>query len=225
MNLWFVSIAVAGFVGSLHCVGMCGPLVVVAGGCSGLRASVPLYQLGRLLSYALLGALAGSVGLALDVGAGRLLGLGHVATVVASVGMIVAGVVGLTQFLGWLPRSRARRGAQTLLVTLGRPRGRAFGLGTLSALMPCGWLYSFALVAAGLADPVRGSLAMVAFWLGTLPALLAVAVVGGRLTRRTGRWAPLFVALALLATGVFGLVHRSQIELGDPACCDHEAPP
>lgn len=221
MTPWLISIFVAGFVGSLHCVGMCGPLVLVAGGCSGVRRSVPLYQTGRLLAYVALGALAGSLGMALDLGAGRLLGVGHIATVIASATMVVVGLIGVARYFGWIRTAPSAAAWTTRLVKLGGPRRRAFGLGSLSALMPCGLLYSFALVAAGLADPVRGGLALAAFWLGTLPALLLVAIVGRRATRRAGRWAPLLVAVVLVATGIFGLAHRAGIDVDAGTCCDH----
>src|ERR1039457_5915089 len=94
---------VLGLVSSLHCVQMCGPIVLAfslpLSRPEALRAHVQ-YNAGRILTYALLGALAGAVGGGIGM-LGRLAGLASGARVFAGCAMIVAGIL----MVGLLPSS------------------------------------------------------------------------------------------------------------------------
>ena len=67
--------------------------------------------------------------------------------------------------------------------------------GLLTALLPCGWLYLFALFAAGTGSWLSGSVVMIAFWLGSVPALVAVVMSTKLLTGRLRQFVPVAVAL------------------------------
>ena len=71
------------------------------------------------------------------------------------------------------------------------PLPRALSIGLLTAFLPCGWLYLFALKAAGTGSPFEGALFMIAFWLGSVPALVLVGVGVQTLARLLGRRLPL----------------------------------
>src|SRR5687768_4058400 len=112
IGAWLVPIVSAGLLGSVHCVGMCGGLIAVAShGAAGGRerlAVQAVYQTGRLVSYALLGALAGALGRALDL-AGQAAGLGKAAAIVAGAAMVLWGLAAMLEASGLklsLPRLR-----------------------------------------------------------------------------------------------------------------------
>ncbi len=92
-----IAVLVASFIGSLHCVGMCGPLVAFAVGDPNggkARSSIWLhaaYHSGRLLTYMLVGAACGLLGAAIDRGGARL-GMHRAAALVAGAMMVVVGL-------------------------------------------------------------------------------------------------------------------------------------
>jgi sulfite exporter TauE/SafE len=96
----FVAVAVSSFAGSLHCVAMCGPLVGLHAGARSLRLAV-IHALGRLTTYATLGAMAGLFGRAVDL-AGRLAAVQHVAAIVAGAVIVAWGARAIAVALGWL---------------------------------------------------------------------------------------------------------------------------
>ncbi len=197
--------------GSLHCAGMCGPLAAITHTpgrvhlkVAGQHRGAMGYHGGRLLSYALLGALAGLAGALLDAG-GIFLGLQSAATVLAGGTLVALGV-----------RSLIRRNVNSSTSGLSRHaarlRGRPwfpFALGGLTGLMPCGWLWAYVAVAAGTAAPLRGALVMATFWLGTVPALLGIGVGMQHLGRRLGPHVRWIVPVLCILAGTFTLVTRA----------------
>jgi sulfite exporter TauE/SafE len=172
-----------------------------------------MYHASRLVAYATLGAVGGLVGAGLDL-AGTAVGLRHVAAAVAGATMLVWGATMLFDASGFGPRL-ALPGALGRAVArgLGRlqskpPVVRSALLGLGSALLPCGWLYAFVLVAAGTGSAASGAAAMAAFWLGTVPALLGVSAGARLLARRLGRRLRTVGAAALVLVGVSTVVTR-----------------
>lgn len=239
---WLLPMVSAGALGSLHCLGMCGGLLAVASdGAEGRRqrAAVQLaYQAARLFSYVTLGAAAGALGHALDF-AGSAAGVGEVAAVVAGSTMIVWGVLAMLSAGGvklerrW-PRLRLL--PSSLLVRLGRARPgsrllRASLLGGTSALLPCGFLYAFAMAGAATGSPVGGALVMAALWLGNLPALLGFGFLVSGALRRSKRHIPLLSAVSVFALGVLTLNGRVNVpalaaaSLAKPAPAATSRPP
>jgi uncharacterized protein len=186
---------VMGLMGTVHCVGMCGGIASVLGAgpqgsCrspSASAAGVIVTNLGRLGTYAMLGALAGALGGAfrgaIPLGA---LGTGaRVATalVLVVVGLQLAGVgKGLSRVssLGGPLFTRVRRLlAAPAVPSLGASLLRGMGWG----LLPCGLVYGAAALAIVAGDPVSGALTMLAFGAGTLPSMLAVGAFASSFVR------------------------------------------
>ncbi|RMF74072.1 MAG: sulfite exporter TauE/SafE family protein, partial [Planctomycetota bacterium] len=113
-----------------------------------------------------------------------------------------------------LPAAPLPPGAQRLAVwghraALGlSPVRRALLIGLLSTLLPCGWLYAFAVTAAGTASPVAGAATMAVFWVGTLPVLISLGVGVQKLSGALGRRLPLLTSLALVVVGVLCIAGR-----------------
>lgn len=226
------AILTASVLGSLHCAGMCGGFLALAiaptpaeaaGAEAGGRQRVgggtllACYNAGRLVTYCLVGALAGAVGRTLDL-SGEMMGVERGAALLAGAVMVVFGGMAVLRLRGVkLPRApvpgvlKAVAGAgYARAVRLG-PVARAGLIGMLTTLLPCGWLYAFVATAAGTADPLRGAAAMAAFWLGTLPVMVAL---GSGLTAVLGplrRHVPMGTALLLVAVGLFTLLGRVRV--------------
>jgi len=211
----------AGLLGSLHCVGMCGGLIAVASdGATGTKQRLVVqggYQAARLASYAVLGSVAGAVGQALDL-AGQAAGLGKAAAVLAGITMSSWGLMAMLEATGALERKLPSlrllppRAVAWLASARQRPPlARAVLLGGASALLPCGFLYAFALAAAATGSPVGGALVMAALWLGNLPALLGFGLLFAGVLSRMKRHIPLLSAACVLVLGVVTLSSRVNV--------------
>lgn len=178
----------AGLLGSLHCVGMCGGLVMACSmKCGGGPSFSVFYNAGRILSYTVLGFVMGLLGKAL-IAAGLFGKFQGLMPVIAGIFMILIGL----DLLGYVPKRLKKltsglfpKALSDILVgsQLKKRQPAPFILGTLNGLIPCGLLYAIGVKAASTADPVHGMLTMTAFGAGTLPALLLVGSLPGLLGR------------------------------------------
>lgn len=207
-----------GLLGSLgHCAAMCGPLVgslALASGPLGPRRSLAgqlAYHAGRVTTYAAIGGVMGLTGSFVNV-AGRLAGAQQIVALLAGVLMILlgAGVAGLSVAL---KRAEARASGRVValvrgLLDGGGP-GRLYPTGLALGLLPCGLSWTVFLGAAGTGSAVEGLLVALAFGLGTVPALLAVAAgaaaVGARARGVLARAGGVLVALLGLLFVLRGL--------------------
>jgi hypothetical protein len=174
-----------GFFGSLHCVGMCGPLVLAlpGGQLEGVRfyAGRLLYNSGRVIMYALLGGMIGAFGSAI-----RFSGLQQGISVAAGVLVLIAALFPgpLSRWVGVMPGVKSGEAwVRERLAALIRRRSlpALLLIGFLNGFLPCGFVY-VALGAATTAGSVGGSvLFMAGFGVGTVPVLLAVSLLGRRL--------------------------------------------
>ena len=191
-----VGLFLAGAAGSvMHCGPMCG--VFVLGQVSDRMARIPAshmceldrirnglllpYHLGRLTTYAILGASA----------AGSASVLGHTSwyNVLAAVLLMLAAALFLTNALGrtGLTRAPAWWGSAIGQVTRRIPSGSFAGeamLGLALGFLPCGFLYAAILAAAATGRPLLGAAAMIAFGLGTAPSLMVIGIAGRAAGRR-----------------------------------------
>ncbi len=213
------AVLAASLLGSVHCAGMCGAFVALAVGADDAR-TVPrsllhaAYNGGRLATYLTLGAIAGFAGSALDLGASAV-GVQRAAAALAGTLMVAFGVGQLLHLRGvrvpWFkPPAPLRR----ILTTAHRgafalpPIARASAIGLLTTLLPCGWLYAFVIAAAGTGDSFLGAAAMGAFWLGTLPMMVAVGVGVRAITGPLGRRLPVLMPMLLVAVGLGSVLGR-----------------
>jgi sulfite exporter TauE/SafE len=218
------SVALASLVGSVHCAGMCGPFaVLVARGEDRLLGRELAYHSGRLISYSLLGLAAGAAGAALDL-SGAAFGLQRAALFLAGAGLVAFGLLSLLRQFGVLlprpeaggPLGRLATRAQRLALQL-PPARRAWAVGLATGLLPCGWLYAFALTAAASGSPLGGAAVMAVFWIGSVPALVAVSLSARRLLGRFERRAPALGAMALVVLGSLALTGRMRVPALDAA--------
>lgn len=202
---------VAGLVTSLHCAGMCGPLACYLapspGSASSFNTVTSVYQLGRLLSYTVIGALAGGLGM-------------------ISLGWINIYQQSLSRFLPWIlvlfflmvalrvdnyfPKpgflAPLLRRAQSGVRSLPRPVA-GLVVGILTPCLPCGPLYAVFGLALMTQSPVRGAEFLLLFGLGTLPLLWFVQ---SAFSRWQGILTPVMISriqrgLALVVAIILGL--------------------
>ncbi len=209
----------ASLLGSVHCAAMCGSFVCgyAMPKDSGARPLLlhAAYNGGRLVSYLVLGVLAGTLGAAVDR-SGALAGVSRGATEVAGVLLMAWGTSLVLQYAGLWRRgaSRAAGWSQRVLGPVLRhtrqasPATRAGTIGLLSALLPCGWLYAFVVTAGGTGGAASAVVVMLAFWLGTLPAMLSMGVVLQRVSGRLRARLPLVTAAAVILMGALSIVGR-----------------
>jgi uncharacterized protein len=211
--------------GSVHCAGMCGPLVAFAVGAtekqpiaSRVRLHVA-YHGGRLVTYGMIGAVCGVLGAALDLG-GSLIGLNRLAAVLAGAMMVGVGLLTIAKYSGMkmprfaLPASSQKGIALGQKAAMGfRPSKRALVIGLLTGFLPCGWLYAFAIVAAGTGNILMGAAVMVAFWLGTVPILASLGIGVQALTGTLGRRLPMATALVIVGLGLYTIAARPAISI------------
>ncbi len=183
-----VTAFIMGGVGSLHCVGMCGPLAlslpVVGNSYLAKFRSSLLYNIGRMITYAALGALFGLAGLSFSL-------MGFQQGLSLTLGIVIICVVLLPK-QAWIidthhitQKTFAKlRGA---LAGLFRRRNyqSVFFIGLLNGLLPCGLVYMALAGAVATASVVNSSLFMAAFGLGTLPLMWSISFFGSFINIRT----------------------------------------
>lgn len=188
---------IGGLAGSLtHCLVMCGPVVACqaacAGGCGkGLSAASQWqYHIGRLIMYGLLGFFAAMLS--------KQLAAASYWPMLSSVMMVLAG--GLFLFSAMTPNRHT---------FLSYAPQNGFMRGALMSFMPCGLIYAALMMAATLAHPLAGMIAMWMFVLGTIPALLLasggtalLAMRWHKMMRGIGRYGMAFNGLALMVMAV-----------------------
>ena len=210
-ELTWVTALLAGLLGSSHCAAMCGGIATALGTAPGGRARILLYQLGRIGSYSIAGACVGALGAA----AGFAFAISRWSEVLRLATAIMVVVIGLDiAFSGsgrarWL-RTPERWGALLWrrMAPLARstrqvpPALRALAVGFLWGWLPCGLVYSVLLAAAVSGGALGGAATMVAFGLGTLPAMAGFSLLGTRLPRPEGALARVLGAV-LVACGLW----------------------
>jgi len=176
-----------GFLGSFHCIGMCGPLALAlpVHQYEGFMkyVGILLYNIGRAVTYGLLGLAFGFIGNQF-----RLWGLQQVITITAGIILLlfILSRFSFTSRIGGLRKLNAfvQQSLGKLLSTAKNPYA-LFPIGLLNGLLPCGLVY--VAIAASLAtmDTLQGVLLMFSFGLGTLPTMAGLMLFGHLISIRS----------------------------------------
>lgn len=170
-----LSAFILGFGGSIHCLAMCGPLVMYMkfGKQNAFKTylNMLVYHAGRILVYAILGGIAGWMGWAVSLGkyhqwlsivmGGIILFLG----IISFTGKIKLPGLGTKWF------SRGMKSLKKLPKTLS-----LFFMGAMNGLLPCGLVYVAIGASVVMASPLQAAMFMVLFGLGTTPLLIGIPV-------------------------------------------------
>jgi sulfite exporter TauE/SafE len=213
MNIEYaIPALVLGLGGSLHCVGMCGPLMFSTllnrNGAQISTQQFLLYHLGRIGIYAAWGLLFGLIGTS-----AKWFGLQQNISLSMGIAILVVLVLiqvfpGIENKLSRNPLSKAI-GKKMVPYLHAKMPSSAFMGGLLNGMLPCGLVYVALAGASAAQDPIRGSLFMAFFGMGTLPLLAALLVLGKGLQmtirKSLTRWYPLMIggmAMMLILRGL-----------------------
>ena len=174
----FITALVIGFLGSLHCAGMCSPLAMAV-----TNLSKPAfinrftYNGGRIFSYGFQGLVAASVGSAFEF-----TGLQTIFSISLGILLIIAGFAGITSFNLPFVSSGIQKLTTFIKIKLGNFIRKKTKLsliitGMLNGLLPCGLTYMALTYCLTIIHPIEGFLYMLVFGLGTLPVMLGLTSV------------------------------------------------
>ena len=225
----FISMFLVGLATSVHCISMCGPMVVTYAvksdeGDSWQKKVIPnvAYQVAKLISYVLVGLLLGAIGSAFNLNGIRPWVMGA-----AGIFMIVLGL-GMTGKVPWAARLTPRP-PRILITALSKLRRKAtsdagagestlatpIAFGLLTGLMPCAPLQAAELAAASSGNPIYGALTMLAFGLGTMPLLFTFGTASSLIPVDWKRRLTFVLAFVVMGLGLIFL-NRTAMLVGFP---------
>ncbi|NTW51159.1 MAG: sulfite exporter TauE/SafE family protein [Chlorobiaceae bacterium] len=218
MNSEAVALFLAGLAGGFgHCIGMCGPIVAsysLGDGRQGVLHHL-LYNLGRVVTYTILGAVVGLtgsfLGLASSIGAAQKGVMALAGLAIVLMGMATA---------DWSPLRKKGSGCSPLMPAISkamalfrgsRSIGAHFPMGIVLGFLPCGLTYTALLAAARssmeahdhFAGMVQGGLMMLLFGIGTTPSLMLVGSLAGRIGQKSRARYYRIASLIMIGTGIW----------------------
>ena len=224
----FAAAVLLGLAGSLHCAGMCGPLLLAAHGGGDAPATrlfrMLVYHGARVLMYLVIGAAAGLAGHGLSSG-----GMGRGVSVAAGIVLMIVAEGAGTRLIprrasGLWSTSISRLGQAAGLLRRQHPIAGQLLAGAVNGLLPCGLVYAAAIAAAGSGSVWTGVVFMSGFGAGTIPVLFGVALCAWSLPAgsraRLSRLAPLALALTgtlLIARGILPVHHAPTVQTDSAA--------
>lgn len=190
MITFIVTGFVLGITSSLHCIGMCGPIAMALP--LNRKSNITIlsgalqYNLGRVITYALLGIIAGSIGLTVNT-----FGVLQWASILSGVLLIVFAWRKLLSRVSFFHApnlfiTNKLSGMLGKVVRSNKP-GKLLFLGGLNGLFPCGMVYVALMNAILAGSPFASSLAMISFGIGTLPAMIFVSFAMGKISAERQR--------------------------------------
>jgi len=208
-----ISVISIAFLGSFgHCIGMCGGIVIAYSsvGLENDRSKTSqavthlLYSFGRVTTYTVLGAVFGFLGGVVVFNNTT----NGILWIVAGIAMVVAGLslLGKLHVIKLIETSFASsKWYQTTFKSLmqGKSTTGYYFLGMLNGLLPCGFVYFFAITAASTASPVYGAFVMFIFGLSTIPALFSLGFFVGLFKQLKFRH--LMTQLAAVSVIIYGI--------------------
>ena len=212
------SALVLGLMGSFHCAGMCGPIAIalplhgntipqkIFGG--------TLYNLGRTLTYGVMGAIFGLLGQGVEM-----IGFQQ------KISIIMGAIMILSVIFPSLFRNQYNMDKSwfSLVGKLKKSIGKLFSvrsfsslffIGLLNGLLPCGLVYMAIAGAIGTGEVVLGSLYMIMFGLGTIPMMLSIAIAGNILSVAIRRKINRLIPVLVVVVGIFFILRG--LSLGIP---------
>ncbi len=218
-----------GLFGSAHCIGMCGPIAVALPGSRDLMRSYlsgrVLYNIGRTMTYTLMGAVLGLLGLGV-----WLAGYQQALSVLTGAGIVVVTLI--TWNRSWIPSGGVFTGLASHFELMMRPLMQSnsqlgmLAIGVVNGFLPCGLVY-VALAAATATGSIYGGMAYMAlFGLGTAPVMFLMAMSPGFLTgkwhlrlQKAIPWVAILVGVLLILRGLsLGIPYVSP-DLGGGGSC------
>ncbi len=216
-----IEIIIIGFLiglgSNFHCIGMCGPIALAIpvnrkNNLTILSGALQ-YNIGRVITYAILGLIVGTIGLTINT-----LGVLQWLSIISGIGLIL---YAWKKYIGnLLPFKNSKFSIQPLLnkglgkVIRSKNPLRLFFLGFLNGLLPCGMVFVALTNAILTGDIIPSAIAMIAFGIGTLPAMIGVVFMMNKITQQTRQKMTRLVPYLLTIVGL--LIILRGLNLGIP---------
>lgn len=232
MLIW--SAFIFGLLGNIHCLGMCGPIALLLpikeGGQATKFISIVLYNMGRIFTYALFGALFGLFGRIIEMAGYQ-----------QYFSLVMGGIIIVSVILPYYTK-KTNIVASYMYMFLGKVKGAfkdllnkrsyisLFSIGVLNGLLPCGLVY-MALAGSILSGSwYMGAIYMVFFGIGTIPVMFAMPYVGhliqDKIKVRFRKIVPIsiliFGILLVLRGANLGVPYLSPKVQAEKSCCEHK---
>jgi len=201
MNIILTALSL-GFLGSFHCVGMCGPIALAlplnrTSTFSKFNGAIT-YNLGRMFTYTLLGGIFGLIGESLVIaGYQQIVSITLGAAILIMV-LLPNQLISRFKITSLMYSSISKLKQQLGLLFQKKNLSSLFFIGTLNGLLPCGLVYLGIAGAIASGTSLNGSLFMAMFGLGTLPAMLTLSLLGNTISlkfrNKINKAVPVFVA-------------------------------
>lgn len=200
---WILPGIVFGFLGSFHCIGMCGPLALAL---PGGREKLPrliisrlLYNMGRVITYSMLGLMVGLLSTMVSI-SGFQQGLSIGVGVVILLGLTIARFrEALNQWKSYPATFISKSTSSVKKLFKKGTMGSMFIIGLLNGLLPCGFVYMGLATALTSGAVIKSVYFMAGFGFGTIPAMLGISLAGGLISisvrRRLRNLSPYFIAI------------------------------
>jgi len=202
MNSALIIGLILGLGSSLHCIGMCGPIAMVLPlknrSTLHIFSGVLQYNIGRVFVYGILGSVIGAIGFTAS-----LFGALQIVSIITGIAMIIfawqkrlfSGFAAWNSFNGFLSKG------------IGNIMGsdspfKLLLLGSINGLLPCGMVFIALMNAVTGGSPINGTLAMVTFGLGTLPAMMIVGLAASKMNRSLQQRINAYVPYMLTIVGL-----------------------
>jgi len=197
-----LAVFAASIAGSVHCMGMCGGLMLSATG-SRLQSQF-VYHGSRLMGYLVAGAIAGAAGEQLFTS----WEWQPLQVFFAALVLMMLLLSALNLILSWNLPSRISKFGIGLGYRVGqndRSILRPAVVGFFTVFLPCGWLYSFVLLSLATHSLVGGALTLTVFWLGTLPAMMGSRILLQGVFARIGIKSTRLVSAIMILTALISV--------------------
>lgn len=216
MSLLIVTGLLLGLTSNFHCIGMCGPIAMAIPvnrkSNATILAGTLEYNLGRVFTYAVLGAIVGSFGLSINT-----FGILQWISIIAGAGLIIFAwrkyLVNLTPALSislgiesFVSKNLGRIIKSNLPLKL-------FFLGSLNGLLPCGMVFAGLLNAVLTGNILYSALAMAAFGVGTLPAMIAVTFMANKISLNARKKMSRAVPYLLTIVGALVILRGMNLDI------------
>ncbi len=213
--MWLITALLVGLAGSIHCIGMCGPIALALPGSNhtgfNLFAGRALYNLGRIITYALIGMVAGFIGKGL-----YLAGAQQWVSIITGVLLILSLLIPYSlsrhlQAAGFLLRFNnflknklgeqlGKKGKSSLLL-----------IGLLNGFLPCGLVYVALAGALNTGNTLNAAVYMALFGAGTFPVMFTVSIFGKLVSVTTRRKAARLIPVFIFFLGVLFILRGMNL--------------
>ncbi|MBK7888373.1 MAG: sulfite exporter TauE/SafE family protein [Bacteroidetes bacterium] len=222
MDVFYWTALSVGFFGSFHCAGMCGPLAMALptgnGSILNLLGGRIAYNLGRVVTYSILGTIAGFLGKTLSI-------RGWQSDISILSGILIIVMVLLTnqkiltkinhRFAGFSFQLKKVFGKLLKHHSI----ASLFSFGVVNGILPCGFVYLAMAGAATTKSPMEGATYMFLFGLGTVPMMLTLALSGSFISIKARNFVNKITPVIAIALAIF-LIHRgSMMKEEEQSCC------